>query len=114
MRQEVRLGGFGGPGVILAGDMLGKAAALYDGKEGVFTQGYGPGARRGARSPGPPARGRRGAPCPPDLVISEEPIGYPMVSRPDLLVLMSQEAFTKYGSAGAGGAPLVGETGPAG
>ena len=38
MRQEVRLGGFGGQGIILAGYMLGKAAALYDGKEAVFTQ----------------------------------------------------------------------------
>ncbi|MDO8611434.1 MAG: 2-oxoacid:acceptor oxidoreductase family protein, partial [Dehalococcoidia bacterium] len=80
MRQEVRLGGFGGQGIILAGYMLGKAAALYDGKEAVFTQAYGPEARGGA--------------CSADLVISDEPIGYPMVSRPDLLVLMSQEAFT--------------------
>src|SRR3970282_2455512 len=91
MRQEVRLGGFGGQGIILAGYMLGKAAALYDGKEAVFTQAYGPEARGGA--------------CSADLVISDEAIDYPMVSRPELLVLMSQEAFTKYGSAGADGAP---------
>src|SRR3972149_10233566 len=93
MRQEVRLGGFGGQGIILAGYMLGKAAALYDGKEAVFTQAYGPEARGGA--------------CSADLVISDEPIGYPMVSRPELLVLMSQEAFTKYGSAGGAGGQLV-------
>src|SRR3990170_861458 len=96
MRQEVRLGGFGGQGIILAGYMLGKAAALYDGKEAVFTQAYGPEARGGA--------------CSADLVISDEPIGYPMVSRPDLLVLMSQEAFTKYGSAVAEGAQLIVDT----
>src|SRR3972149_7755131 len=33
-----------------------------------------------------------------------------MVSRPDLLVLMSQEAFTKYGSAVAEGAQLIVDT----
>src|SRR3990170_188447 len=93
MREEVRLGGFGGQGIILAGYMLGKAAALYDDKEAVFTQAYGPEARGGA--------------CSADLVISDEPIDYPMVSRPDLLVLMSQEAFTKYGSAVAEGAQLI-------
>jgi len=93
MRQEVRLGGFGGQGIILAGYMLGKAAALYDGKEAVFTQAYGPEARGGA--------------CSADLVISDEVIDYPMVSRPSLLVLMSQEAFTKYGSAVAEGAQLI-------
>src|SRR3989337_4385141 len=93
MRQEVRLGGVGGQGIILAGYILGKAAALYDGKEAVFTQAYGPEARGGA--------------CSAELVISDEAIDYPMVSRPDLLVLMSQEAFTKYGSAGAPGAPPI-------
>src|SRR3990172_2831335 len=95
MRQEVRLGGFGGQGIILAGYILGKAAALYDGKEDVFTKAYGAEAGGGA--------------CSAELVISDEAIDYPMVSRPDLLVLMSQEAFTKYGSAVAEGAhPIVG------
>src|SRR3990172_54917 len=37
-------------------------------------------------------------------------MGYGMVSRPDLLVLMSQEAFTKYGSAVAEGAQLIVDT----
>ena len=96
MRQEVRLGGFGGQGIILAGYILGKAAALYDGKEAVFTQSYGPEARGGA--------------CSAELVISDEVIDYPMVSRPDILVLMSQEAFTKYGSAVAEGAQLIVDT----
>ena len=49
-RREVRLGGFGGQGIVLAGTLLGKAASLYDGKEAVFTQAYGPEARGGAVS----------------------------------------------------------------
>ncbi len=93
MRQEVRLGGFGGQGIILAGYLLGKAAALYDGREAVFTQSYGPEARGGA--------------CAAELIIGDEPIDYPMVSSPKFLMLMSQEAFNKYGSAAAEGAQLV-------
>jgi 2-oxoglutarate ferredoxin oxidoreductase subunit gamma len=96
MRQEIRLAGFGGQGIILAGHILGKAAALHDGKEAVFTQSYGPEARGGA--------------CAAELIISDEPIDYPMVTQPDLLVCMSQEAFSKYGVAAAEGARLVVDT----
>jgi 2-oxoglutarate ferredoxin oxidoreductase subunit gamma len=96
MRQEIRLAGFGGQGIVLAGYILGKAAALYSGREAVLTQSYGPEARGGA--------------CAAELVISDEPIDYPLVTRPDLLVCMSQEAFSKYGSAVAEGAQLIVDT----
>ncbi len=96
MRQEVRLAGFGGQGIILAGYLLGKAAALYGGKEAVLTQSYGPEARGGA--------------CAAELLISDETIDYPMVSSPMLLMLMSQEAFNKHGSAAAEGAQLIVDT----
>jgi 2-oxoglutarate ferredoxin oxidoreductase subunit gamma len=85
MREEVRLAGFGGQGIILAGYILGKAAALYDKKEAIFTQAYGPEARGGA--------------CSAEIVISDEPIDYPLVSQPKYLAIMSEEAFSKYGSA---------------
>lgn len=45
MRKELRIGGFGGQGVILAGIILGKAACLFDKNEAVQTQSYGPEAR---------------------------------------------------------------------
>ncbi len=80
--QQVRLAGFGGQGIILAGHILGKAATVYQGHEAVLTQAYGPEARGGA--------------CSADLVISDEPIDYPYIDRPDLLVVMSQEAHSKY------------------
>ncbi len=83
MRQEIRLAGFGGQGIILAGYILGKAAALYDSKEAVFCQAYGPEARGGA--------------CSAEVVISDEPVDYPLFERADVVVLMSQEAFSKYG-----------------
>ncbi len=93
MRQEVRLAGFGGQGIVLAGYILGKAAALYDGKHAILTQSYGPEARGGA--------------CAAELVISDEAIDYPLVTQPGFLVCMSQEAFSKYGAAVAEGAQLI-------
>ena len=82
MRKEIRIAGFGGQGVVLAGYVLGKALALYAGREAVMTQSHGPEARGGASSA--------------DLVVSEEPIAYPFVQQPDILVALSQEAYTKF------------------
>jgi len=93
MRQEIQLAGFGGQGIITAGFILGRAAAIYDRKEAVFTQSYGPEARGGA--------------CAAEVVISDGPIDYPLVTRPDLVVCMSQEAYNKYGVALADGAELI-------
>ncbi|MBI4589331.1 MAG: 2-oxoacid:acceptor oxidoreductase family protein [Candidatus Rokubacteria bacterium] len=93
MRQEIRLAGYGGQGIVLAGQLLGKAAALYDGKEAVFTQSYGPEARGGASSA--------------DLVIASGPVDYPLVTRPDFLVAMFQEAYERYRPDMAEGGLLV-------
>jgi 2-oxoglutarate ferredoxin oxidoreductase subunit gamma len=82
MRREIRIAGFGGQGVVLAGYVLGKAVALYAEREAVMTQSHGPEARGGASSA--------------DLVISEEPIAYPFVQQPDILVALSQEAYSKF------------------
>jgi 2-oxoglutarate ferredoxin oxidoreductase subunit gamma len=82
MRLEIRIAGFGGQGVVLAGYVLGKALALYSNREAVMTQSHGPEARGGASSA--------------DLVISTEPIAYPFVQQPDYLVALSQEAYTKF------------------
>ena len=84
MRHEVRLSGFGGQGIILAAVILGRAAALYDGKHAVQTQVYGPEARGGASMSA--------------VIIDDEPILYPEVSVPDIYVIMSQEGFQRYGA----------------
>ena len=81
-RYEVRLAGFGGQGIILSGYILGKAAALYDGKDAVFSQSYGPEARGGA--------------CAAEVVIDDDAVDYPVLAHPNILVLMSQEAAIKY------------------
>ena len=82
MRLEVRIAGFGGQGVALAGYILGKALTVYDDYEAVMTQSYGPEARGGASSA--------------DIVVSDEPIDYPFVQHPDVLVVLSQEAYTRF------------------
>lgn len=50
MRKEIRISGFGGQGIVLAGVVLGRAAAVYEGYNAVQTQSYGPEARGGARA----------------------------------------------------------------
>ncbi|MGZ4856907.1 MAG: 2-oxoacid:ferredoxin oxidoreductase subunit gamma [Methanobacteriaceae archaeon] len=82
MRTEIRIAGFGGQGIILAGIVIGKAAALYDGIYAVQTQSYGPEARGGASRT--------------ELVISDEEIDYPKVHTPDIFVAMSHEALMAY------------------
>jgi 2-oxoglutarate ferredoxin oxidoreductase subunit gamma len=82
-RTEIRIAGFGGQGVVLAGVLLGTAAAVSDGRRAVQTQSYGAAARGGgARS---------------EVVLSDDPIIYPRVTRPDIMVAMSEEAMRKYG-----------------
>ncbi len=83
-KQEIRLAGFGGQGIVLSGQILGKAAALFESKNAVFTQSYGPEARGGS--------------CSADVVISDETIHYPKVGLPDVLILMSQGAWATYGN----------------
>ncbi|HUK37981.1 MAG TPA: 2-oxoacid:ferredoxin oxidoreductase subunit gamma [Methanomicrobiales archaeon] len=96
MRHEVRFSGFGGQGVILAAVILGRAAALYDGKHAVQTQVYGPEARGGASMSA--------------VIIDDEPILYPEVSVPDIYVIMSQEGFERYGAKAPGDAVMVIDT----
>ena len=81
-RQEIIVTGFGGQGIILAGRILGMAAALGDGRESTLVQSYGPESRGGA--------------CAAQVIISEDTIQYPYIKTPDLLVCMSQAAYDKY------------------
>jgi 2-oxoglutarate ferredoxin oxidoreductase subunit gamma len=79
---EIKIGGLGGQGVILGGIIIGKAAALFDDKHSCLTQAFGPEAR--------------GSACSAQVVVDNEPILYPYVHRPHLMVAMSQDAFVKF------------------
>ena len=82
MRYEVRIGGFGGQGVITMGHLLGSAASLHMGLMAVMTESYGPEARGGA--------------CKADIVVSDAPIDYPKATRLDCLVAMNPDAYNSY------------------
>jgi 2-oxoglutarate ferredoxin oxidoreductase subunit gamma len=82
MLTEIRIAGFGGQGVILSAHILGRAAAIGQGGYATMTQNYGPEARGGAASAA--------------LVVSDEPILYPYLTEPDILVVMSQEAYSRF------------------
>jgi len=90
--RQVRISGFGGQGVVLAGMILGHAATK-DGKWVAGASSYGAQARGGsARS---------------DVVISGGPIVYPHVIEADVLVTMAQTAYNKYIEELAQGALIV-------
>ena len=75
IRQELRLSGSGGQGLILAGIILAEAA-LHDGKNVVQSQSYGPEARGGASKA--------------EVIISDDVINYPKVNKSVMLVSLTQ------------------------
>jgi len=87
---EIRIAGFGGQGVILSAIVIGKAGCIYEGGFSTMTQSFGPEARGGA--------------CSAQVILSDSPVLYPYVTRPDVLVVMSQEAYSIF-------APQVRESG---
>ena len=79
---EIRIAGFGGQGVILSAIVVGKAASIFEGDFATMTQSFGPEARGGA--------------CSAQVIVSDSPVLYPYVTWPDILVVMSQEAYSKF------------------
>jgi len=91
---EIRIAGFGGQGVIMCASVIGRAASIVENGFATMTQNFGPEARGGA--------------CSAQLILSPTPILYPYVTQPDLMVLMSQEAFLKFhGEIKPGGTLIV-------
>jgi 2-oxoglutarate ferredoxin oxidoreductase subunit gamma len=96
-RTEIRLQGLGGQGVITAGHIIGEAASLHDRKEAIMTEDYSPYITGGwSRA---------------DLIISDEKIDYPLVSRPNILIAMSQDAFNNNWKDMVPGATIITEGG---
>jgi 2-oxoglutarate ferredoxin oxidoreductase subunit gamma len=79
---KIRFCGLGGMGVILISIILGKAA-IYDKKNAIQTQSYGP--------------EQRGSKVKSDVIISkDDSISYPTEGKVDVLVGFSQDAFNYY------------------
>ncbi len=81
-RTDVVISGFGGQGVILTGIVLGKTVSIYSDGFATMTQNFGPEARGGA--------------CTAQVVVDNEPVRYPYVIKPNVLIAMSQEAYEKH------------------
>ncbi len=81
-RYEIRFGGSGGQGIILAAIIVAEAAAVYDLKQVSQTQSYGPEARGGKSKA--------------EVVISSREIDYPKVIEMDFFLAMNQAALDAY------------------
>jgi 2-oxoglutarate ferredoxin oxidoreductase subunit gamma len=81
-RCRLVFSGSGGQGVITAAIILAESAVLHEGLVATQSQVYGPEARGGATRS--------------DVIISDSEIHYPKVRQPNVLVCLTQEAYTKF------------------
>jgi len=81
-RTEIRITGFGGQGVVLAGHIIGHACAVNADMHATMIQSFGPEAR--------------GSACSTTLAVSDTEVLYPYIGRPDIFVVMSGEGYEKY------------------
>jgi len=80
--EQIRITGFGGHGIILAGYIIGKAAAIYDNRFSTLIQSFGPEAR--------------GSACSAQVLISSSPILYPYLVVPNIAIILSVDAYEKF------------------
>ncbi len=83
-RMRLVFSGSGGQGVITAAIILAEAAVIYEGLNATQAQSYGAAARGGATRS--------------DIIISDKEINFPEVTQPNILVCLTQEAYTTYSS----------------
>jgi 2-oxoglutarate ferredoxin oxidoreductase subunit gamma len=81
METSLVIAGFGGQGVLFAGQLL-AYAGMDAGKHVTWIPSYGPEMRGGT------------AHC--VTIISDDPIGAPVVARPDVAIVLNQPSFDKY------------------
>ena len=84
MTNEYLIAGFGGQGLLFAGKFL-VNKGMMEGKEVSWLPSYGPEMRGGTAS------------C--SVIISDEPVGSPIVSKPNVLMVMNLPSLDKYESA---------------
>ena len=81
MQTEVIMSGFGGQGLMMIGKLL-AYAGLEEGKDVTWLPSYGPEMRGGTAN------------C--TVVISDQPIGSPLISSPKAAVVMNQPSLEKF------------------
>jgi len=78
---QILIAGFGGQGILFAGKYL-AYQGLLEGKEVSWLPSYGPEMRGGTAS------------C--SVIVSDNPVGSPIITRPDCLVAMNLPSLDKY------------------
>ena len=81
MTTELLIAGFGGQGVLFAGKCI-AYKGLFEGRELSWLPSYGPEMRGGTAN------------C--SVILSDEPVGSPIVSEPDVLIAMNLPSLDKY------------------
>ena len=84
MTTQILIAGFGGQGVLFAGKLL-AYKGMYDNKEISWLPSYGPEMRGGTAN------------C--SVIISDTPVGSPIVDSPDVLMVMNLPSLDKYENA---------------
>ena len=79
--KQILIAGFGGQGVLFAGKFLAYKGLIAD-KQVSWLPSYGPKMRGGTAN------------C--SVIVSDEPIGSPIVGKPDVLVAMNLPSLDKY------------------
>lgn len=92
MTTELLIAGFGGQGVLFAGKVLAYAGLIAE-KNVSWLPSYGPEMRGGTAN------------C--SVIISDEQVGSPIVSKPDVLIAMNLPSFLKYESEVKAGGMIV-------
>ena len=88
---QILIAGFGGQGILFSGKFL-AYKGLLDGIQVSWLPSYGPEMRGGTAN------------C--SVIISDDPVGSPIVSTPDVLVAMNLPSLDKYENAAAKGAKI--------
>ena len=83
MTKQILIAGFGGQGILFSGKFL-AYHGLLKGKEVSWLPSYGPEMRGGTAN------------C--SIIVSDAPVGSPIVSNPDILIAMNLPSLDKYES----------------
>ena len=82
-QTDLTIAGVGGQGSILAGVILGTAAVTFDGKYATQTQAYSSELRGGFAAAW--------------VIVSDEPVEFPRVTHPDILLAQAQDSINRFG-----------------
>lgn len=93
MTYECIMAGFGGQGLLFSGKVLAHAALIED-KELSWLPSYGP--------------EMRGGTCNCSVIVSDDPVGSPIIAHPNILMVMNEPSLDKFeGTVAPGGTVFV-------